>query len=85
MAIKKDYVSSLLEFLDNSPCNFLAVDSVKKILNANGFKEKKIDDELTAKAGEKTVECTVTVKAAGQLTKLNDKLNDYQWNTPDEE
>ena len=53
MAIKKDYVSSLLEFLDNSPCNFLAVDSVKKILNANGFKEKKIDDELTAEAGEK--------------------------------
>lgn len=50
---KKDYVSSLLEFLDNSPCNFLAVDTVKKILTANGFKEKKIDDKMTAKAGEK--------------------------------
>ena len=47
------YVSSLLEFLDNSPCNFLAVDTVKKILTANGFKEKKIDDKMTAKAGEK--------------------------------
>ena len=47
------YVSSLLEFLDNSPCNFLAVDTVKKILTANGFKEKKIDDKMTAKAGDK--------------------------------
>ena len=42
-----------MEFLDNSPCNFLAVDTVKKILTANGFKEKKIDDKMTAKAGEK--------------------------------
>ena len=48
-----NYVSSLLEFLDNSPCYFLAVDTVKKILIANGFKEKKIDDKMTAKAGEK--------------------------------
>ena len=43
------YVSSLLEFLDNSPCNFLAVDTVKKILTANGFKEKKIDDKMAAR------------------------------------
>ena len=49
----KKYVDSLLEFLDNSPCNFLAVDTVKKILTANGFKEKKIDDKMNAKAGEK--------------------------------
>ena len=48
-----DYVNSLLEFLDNSPCNFLAVDTVKKILMANGFKEKKIDDKMSAKAGDK--------------------------------
>ncbi len=47
------YVDSLLEFLDNSPCNFLAVDTVKKILTANGFNEKKIDDKMTAKAGDK--------------------------------
>ena len=47
------YVDSLLEFLDNSPCNFLAVDTVKKILTANGFNEKKIDDQMTAKAGDK--------------------------------
>ena len=47
------YVSSLLEFLDNSPCNFLAVDTVKRILTDNGFKEKKIDDKMTAKAGDK--------------------------------
>ena len=49
----KKYVSDLLEFLDNSPCNFLAVDTVKNILTANGFKEKKIDDKMSAKAGEK--------------------------------
>ena len=52
-ATDKKYVSALLEFLDNSPCNFLAVDTVKKILSANGFKEKKIDDKMTAKSGEK--------------------------------
>ena len=46
MSKNNDYVSSLLEFLDNSPCNFLAVDTVKKILSANGFKEKKIDDKM---------------------------------------
>lgn len=53
MTQKNDYVNSLLEFLDNSPCNFLAVDTVKKILAANGFKEKQIDDKMTAKAGDK--------------------------------
>ena len=58
------------------------------ILSIDGLKVKALKEgetKVTAKAGEKTVECTVTVKAAGQLTKLNDKLNDYQWNTPDEE
>ena len=47
------YVKSLLEFLDSSPCNFLAVDSVKRILEANKFKEKKIDDKLAVKAGDR--------------------------------
>ena len=52
MSKTNNYVNSLLEFLDNSPCNFLAVDTVKKILTANGFKEKKIDDKMSAKSGD---------------------------------
>ena len=47
------YVKSLLEFLDNSPCNFLAVDNVKTILKKKGFKEMKIDDKMDAKEGDK--------------------------------
>lgn len=50
---KYNYVDSLLEFLDNSPCNFQAVDTMKKMLTANGFNEKRIDDRITAKAGDK--------------------------------
>lgn len=50
---KEQHINSLLEFIDNSPCNFLAVDAVKKILVKDGFKEIKIDDKLTAKAGDK--------------------------------
>jgi len=48
-----DHVASLLRFLDKSPCNFLAVNTVKEILTDNGFKEKKIEDKLTTSAGDK--------------------------------
>lgn len=47
------YIHSLLKFMDSSPCNFLAVDTMKKILVDNGFKEKSLKDKLNAKAGEK--------------------------------
>lgn len=39
--------------MDDSPCNFLAVETVKGILEANGFEEKALSDKITAKPGEK--------------------------------
>ncbi len=47
------YIDSLLRFMDNSPCNFLAVETIKKILVDNGFKEKSLTEKLTAMPGEK--------------------------------
>ena len=47
------YINSLLKFMDNSPCNFLAVETIKRILVENGFVEKKLSQALKATAGEK--------------------------------
>ena len=47
------YIESLLKFMDSSVCNFLAVDTVKKVLVANGFVEKRLEDAFTCQAGEK--------------------------------
>lgn len=47
------YIDSLLRFMDNSPCNFLAVETMKKMLLDNGFVEKKLSEKLCAQAGEK--------------------------------
>lgn len=46
-------IQSLLNFLDNSPCNFYAVHTAKKILVENGFTEKTLNQKIEAKAGEK--------------------------------
>lgn len=46
-------IDSLLKFMDNSPCNFLAVKTVKSILEENGFQEKALSDKITAQPGEK--------------------------------
>lgn len=46
-------IDSLLKFMDNSPCNFLAVKTVKGILEENGFQEKALSDKITAQPGEK--------------------------------
>ena len=51
--MKSKYIDSLLKFMDDSPCNFLAVDAMKRILVENGFKEKSLKEKITAKAGEK--------------------------------
>ena len=51
--MKTNYIESLLSFMDASPCNFLAVATIKKMLVENGFKEKKLTEKLTASAGEK--------------------------------
>ena len=47
------YIESLLNFMDSSVCNFLAVDTIKKVLVANGFVEKRLEDAFTCQAGEK--------------------------------
>ena len=47
------YIDSLLKFMDSSVCNFLAVDTIKKVLVANGFVEKRLEDAFTCQAGEK--------------------------------
>ena len=47
------YIESLLKFMDSSVCNFLAVDTIKKVLVANGFVEKRLEDAFTCQAGEK--------------------------------
>lgn len=47
------YIDSLLQFMDASPCNFWAVDTIKKILNANGYTEKCLCEKIDAKAGDK--------------------------------
>lgn len=47
------YIESLLKFMDSSVCNFLAVDTIKKVLVANGFTEKRLEDAFTCQAGEK--------------------------------
>jgi len=51
--MKTNYIESLLKFMDSSPCNFLAVDTIKRILVDNGFKEKQLKEKLSAKPGEK--------------------------------
>lgn len=51
--MKTNYIDSLLKFMDNSPCNFLAVDTIKGILLDNGFHEKKLYEKITAEPGEK--------------------------------
>ena len=47
------YVNSLLEFMDNSPCNFWAIDTIKNILNKEGYVEKSLTEAIAAKAGDK--------------------------------
>ena len=47
------YVESLLRFMDASPCNFLAVKTMKEILEAAGYVERRLDEKMTCKAGER--------------------------------
>lgn len=46
-------ITSLLNFIDNSPCNFYAVNTAKKMLEEKGFTEKLLGNEIVAKPGEK--------------------------------
>ncbi len=47
------YVESLLRFMDNSPCNFLAVNTIRGLLNNAGYVERHLDDKMEWKAGDK--------------------------------
>ena len=47
------HISSLLNFLDNSPCNFLAVATAKELLTENGFTELKLGDKWQLHTGGK--------------------------------
>lgn len=47
------YIESLLKFMDASPCNFWAIDTIKKILTENGYTEKCLCEKIAAKPGEK--------------------------------
>lgn len=39
--------------MDSSPCNFLAVDTIKRMLLDNGFKQRKLSEKMVATGGEK--------------------------------
>ncbi|MBP5562392.1 MAG: M18 family aminopeptidase [Muribaculaceae bacterium] len=51
--MKTDYLQSLLKFMDNSPCNFLAVESIKGMLEDAGFKELPLSNKFAIKSGDK--------------------------------
>ena len=44
---------SLQDFLNQSPCNFLAVDTIRKNLESNGFTELRQADKWSLKVGGK--------------------------------
>ena len=48
-----NYIDSLLQFMDASVCNFLAVDTIKQMLSKNGYVEKRIEQPLQCKPGDK--------------------------------
>lgn len=47
------YVQSLIEFMDNSVCNFCAVETIKKELNKAGFKELSLAEPWALEKGGK--------------------------------
>lgn len=47
------YIKSLMNFLDNSTCNFCAVNTIKNELNKAGFKELKLSDSWILGKGGK--------------------------------
>ena len=49
------YIDSLLKFMDSSVCNFLAIDTIKKVLVENGFAEKRLEMLLHAKLAKSSL------------------------------
>ena len=48
-----DYIDSLIHFMDASPCNFLAINEVKRMLEDNGYTHQRLDEPLKAEPGAK--------------------------------
>lgn len=48
-----NYIESLLQFMDASVCNFLAVDTIKQMLSKNGYVEKRIEQPFQCQPGDK--------------------------------
>ena len=48
-----EHIQSLLDFMDNSPCNFCAARTIKNTLKKNGFEELSLGDAWTLKKGGK--------------------------------
>ena len=48
-----DYIDSLIRFMDASPCNFLAINEVKRMLEDNGYTHQRLDEPLKAEPGAK--------------------------------
>ncbi|MBQ1722569.1 MAG: M18 family aminopeptidase, partial [Muribaculaceae bacterium] len=46
-------IQPLLNFMNMSPCNFLAIDNIKKLLEAAGFQGKELEKPLKVKSGDK--------------------------------
>ena len=70
-------ITSLLNFIDNSPCNFYAVNTAKKMLEENGFTEKLLGNEIEAKekvkiADESKTLATITFQ---NYFRMYDKLS----------
>ena len=52
--VNHSYVRSLLNFMDASPCNFWAINTIKQMLKANGYSERHLTQPMNdVKAGEK--------------------------------
>lgn len=51
--MENSYASSLLKFLDNSPCNFFAVDTISHELENHGFTKLSLSDEWKLEKGGK--------------------------------
>ena len=47
------YINSLLDFMDDSVCNFCAVATIKTTLNNSGYKELKLEDAWNLEKGGK--------------------------------
>ncbi len=51
--MQNNRAESLLKFLDDSPCNFLAVETIRKELESNGFSELHLSDKWYLQRGGK--------------------------------